>query len=74
MGAILMNGSSIGNHCIVGAGSLVTQNKSFPDYSLIVGSPAKVIRKLNEEEIQSIERNASHYVELARQSLRPRPL
>ncbi|MDP3178671.1 MAG: gamma carbonic anhydrase family protein, partial [Spirochaetaceae bacterium] len=46
MGAIVLDGAKIGEQCIVGAGSLVTQNKSFPPGSMILGSPAKVVREL----------------------------
>lgn len=66
MGAIVMNGAVIGSHCIVGAGSLVTENKVFPDGVLIMGSPAKVVRPLKDEEIQNILHNANAYVKLAK--------
>jgi carbonic anhydrase/acetyltransferase-like protein (isoleucine patch superfamily) len=65
MGATILDGSVIGKESIVGAGALVTQNKEFPPRSLIVGSPAKVIRELSEEEVQGIRANAEEYVELA---------
>jgi len=51
MGAILLNGCSIGEESIVGAGALVTQNKSFPPRSLILGSPAKVVREVSDEDL-----------------------
>lgn len=66
MGAIIMNGAYIQKHCIVGAGSLVTENKKFEEGTLILGSPAKAIRKLTKEEIQSIQKSAEEYVLLAR--------
>ena len=62
MGAILLNGSRIGRNCLVGAGALVTEGKEFPDNSLIVGSPAKAIRTLNEEEVGRITWAADWYV------------
>lgn len=65
MGAIILNGAHIGKNCLVGAGALVTENKTFPEGSLIIGSPAKAIRQLSEEEIESITENATHYVELS---------
>lgn len=65
MGAIILNGAHIGKNCLVGAGALVTENKTFPEGSLIIGSPAKAIRQLTEEEIESITENATHYVELS---------
>lgn len=66
MGAIIMNGAQIGSNCIVGAGALVTQHKTFPDNSLILGSPARLIRKLDADEIASIHRTAGSYVDRAR--------
>jgi carbonic anhydrase/acetyltransferase-like protein (isoleucine patch superfamily) len=62
MGAIVLNGASIGRNCLVGAGALVTENKSFPDGSLIVGSPAKVVRALDEAAIAALQASADHYV------------
>lgn len=64
MGSILLNGCKIGNNCIVGAGSLVTEGKEFPDGSLILGSPAKVVRELTKEEIEKVEQNAVTYMML----------
>ncbi len=49
MGAIVLNGARIGANCLVGAGALVTEGKSFPDGSLIVGSPARAVRQLDAE-------------------------
>lgn len=62
MGAIVLNGAKIGNNCLVGAGALVTEGKEFPDGSLIVGSPAKVVRTLNELEIGRLAVSAAHYL------------
>ncbi|TPO13140.1 gamma carbonic anhydrase family protein [Mesorhizobium sp. B1-1-5] len=62
MGAIVLNGARIGNNSLVGAGALVTENKVFPDNSLIVGSPAKVIRTLDEAAIERLRVSAAHYV------------
>ncbi|RWL81537.1 MAG: gamma carbonic anhydrase family protein [Mesorhizobium sp.] len=62
MGAIVLNGARIGNNSLVGAGALVTENKVFPDNSLIVGSPAKVIRTLDEAAIERLRASAAHYV------------
>jgi carbonic anhydrase/acetyltransferase-like protein (isoleucine patch superfamily) len=62
MGAIVLNGAKIGNNCLVGAGALVTEGKEFPDGSLIVGSPAKVVRALSEVEIGRLAVSAAHYV------------
>jgi carbonic anhydrase/acetyltransferase-like protein (isoleucine patch superfamily) len=62
MGAIVLNGARIGRNCLVGAGALVTENKSFPDGSLIVGSPAKVMRPLDEAAIAGLKGSAERYV------------
>ena len=63
--AVVLNGAKIGRHCLVGAGSLVTEGKEFPDGSLIMGTPARVVRQLTPEQIEGLERNAEHYVENA---------
>lgn len=65
MGAILLDGCEIGECSIVGAGSLVTQGKAFPPRSLILGSPAKVVRALTDKEIGSILNAAKEYIDLA---------
>lgn len=63
MGAIVLNGAKIGSNCIVGAGALVTEGKILPDNSLIVGSPAKKVRDLDENAEQMLRWSAAHYVE-----------
>jgi carbonic anhydrase/acetyltransferase-like protein (isoleucine patch superfamily) len=63
MGAIILNGARIGAGCLVGAGALVTEGKVFPDHSLIVGSPAKPIRGLEETAVAGLKAAAAHYVE-----------
>ncbi len=65
MGAIILDNSVIGSESIVGAGSLVTMGKKFPVRSLIIGSPARAIRKLTDEEIESIKKNVASYVEIS---------
>ena len=62
IGGTILNGARIGNNCVVGAHSLVTENKTFPDGSLILGSPAKVVRELSEEEIAHVRWSADVYV------------
>lgn len=62
MGAIVLNGAAIGKNCIVGAGALVTQGTVVPDNTLVLGSPAKPIRTLTEEQIAKNLQNAAHYV------------
>jgi carbonic anhydrase/acetyltransferase-like protein (isoleucine patch superfamily) len=61
--AVVLNGAVIGKHCLVGAGAIVTEGKVFPDNSLILGAPAKVVRELSPEAIAGLQRNASDYVE-----------
>lgn len=62
IGAVVLNGAKIGKHCLVGAGSLVTEGKEFPDGSMILGSPAKVVRQLTPEQIDGLRRSAQHYI------------
>jgi len=62
IGAVVLNGARIGRNCIVGAGALVTEGKEFPDGSLIVGAPAKVVRELTEAQIAGLKASAAHYV------------
>jgi acetyltransferase-like isoleucine patch superfamily enzyme len=66
IGAVVLNGAVIGKACLVGAGALVTEGKVFPDGSMILGSPAKVMRQLSPEQIEGLRRSARHYVANAR--------
>ncbi len=66
MGAIVLNGAKIGNNCLIGAGALVTEGKEIPDNSLVVGSPAKPVRELDEKAVAMLQWSARHYVENAR--------
>lgn len=66
IGAVVLNGAKIGKGCIVGAGSLVTEGKEFPDGSMIMGSPAKVVRELTDAQRQGLQMSALHYIENAR--------
>ena len=66
MGATVLNGARIGRDCLVGAGALVTEGKAFPDGSLILGVPAKVVRALDAAAIEGLRRSAEHYVANAR--------
>jgi carbonic anhydrase/acetyltransferase-like protein (isoleucine patch superfamily) len=63
IGAVVLNGAKIGKNCLVGAGSLVTEGKEFPDGTMIMGSPAKAVRELTPEQIESLRRSALHYIE-----------
>jgi carbonic anhydrase/acetyltransferase-like protein (isoleucine patch superfamily) len=61
MGSILMNGAKIGRCSVVGAGSVITESKQFPEYSLIIGSPARVIKALTPEQVAALGRGAAAY-------------
>lgn len=63
--AVVLNHAKIGRNCIVGAGSVVTEGKEFPDNTLIVGSPAKAIRTLDAEQIANFQMLSAHYVQNA---------
>ncbi|MDJ0917477.1 MAG: gamma carbonic anhydrase family protein [Woeseiaceae bacterium] len=60
--SVILNGARIGKNCVVGAQSLVTENKEFPDNSLILGSPATVARVLSDDEVAMIGKSAAAYV------------
>jgi carbonic anhydrase/acetyltransferase-like protein (isoleucine patch superfamily) len=62
MGAVVLNGAKIGRNCLVGAGAVVTEGKEFADNSLIVGSPARVVRALDEKAARAIADGADIYV------------
>ncbi len=63
MGSTILNGAKIAKNCLIGANSLVTHKIQFEEGSLILGNPAKVVRKLTDKEIEHIQENANHYVE-----------
>jgi carbonic anhydrase/acetyltransferase-like protein (isoleucine patch superfamily) len=65
MGARILNGAVIGAQCIVGAGALVTEGKVFEPRSLIVGSPARAVRQLSDEQVALLKMSAVHYAEKA---------
>jgi carbonic anhydrase/acetyltransferase-like protein (isoleucine patch superfamily) len=60
--AVILNGAVIGKNCLVGAGAIVTERKEFPDGSMIIGAPAKLVRPLRPEEIERLQGNAAIYV------------
>ena len=66
IGAVVLNNARIGRNCIVGAGSVVTEGKEFPDNSMIMGIPAKVVRTLDDESARKLAESAQHYVDNAR--------
>ena len=67
MGAIILDNAVIGRESIVGAGSLVTMGKKFPPRSLILGSPAKVVRSLTDEDIEGSRKNTKGYVDISKE-------
>ncbi|WP_416408751.1 gamma carbonic anhydrase family protein [Agrobacterium rosae] len=62
MGATVLNGAKIGKNCLIGANALVTEGKEFPDNSLIVGSPARAIRTLDDAAVDGLRKSAENYV------------
>lgn len=67
MNSTILNGAYIGNNCIVGANALVPPGKQFPDYSIIIGVPAKVTREATDDDVRKIMENAAEYVELSKE-------
>ena len=65
IGSTILNGATIGAQSIVGAHALVTEGKSFPERSLILGAPARVVRTLSDAEVAANLQSAAHYVENA---------
>ncbi|TFG60923.1 MAG: gamma carbonic anhydrase family protein [Spirochaetales bacterium] len=63
MGSIILNRAKIGKECIVGAGALVTEGKEFPERSLIIGSPARSVRTLTDEDAAKIQEAVKRYIE-----------
>ena len=66
MGSTILDNVEIGEYTIIGAGSLVTQNKKIPSGVLCMGSPAKVVRELTQDEIEYLKKSAEHYIELSK--------
>lgn len=70
MNSTILNHAIIGDFCIIGANSLITGNTEIPPYSLVIGSPARVVKTLNDKQIEAIKRNAQAYVDLAAEYLK----
>ncbi len=64
--AVILNRVVIGKHCLIGAGSLIPEGKIIPDRSLVMGTPGKVIRQLDDDEVAKLAASAANYVERAR--------
>ena len=69
MGAIVLNGAKLADHCMVGAGSVVTGKMDAPAGSLLLGSPARIVKELTAEAMAELEADARHYIELAKKML-----
>ncbi len=63
--AVILNGAVIGRQCLVGAGALVTEGKTFPERSLILGTPARAVRTLSDEEVAALQHSAQEYARRA---------
>ena len=63
IGSVVLNGAKIGRNCLVGAGTLITEGKSFPDNSLVMGSPGRVVRELSADQAAALSKSANGYVE-----------
>ncbi len=68
MGAVILSGAVIGKESIVGAAALVTEGKVFPARSLLVGSPAKAVKAVDDAMLEKVRANARVYLGLARQA------
>ena len=67
--AVVLNNAKIGKYCTIGANALVTQGQVIPDFSVVLGSPGKVVRKADPDEAKVLERGAAGYVARAREYL-----
>lgn len=61
--AVILNGARIGRYCIVGANALISEGKEIPDFSVVMGSPGKVVKEVSEAQKAMLEMGALHYVE-----------
>lgn len=64
MGAVILNGACIGKHCLIGANALIKENQQIPENSVVVGSPARILKQLDAFQLAHIMENAAHYVDL----------
>lgn len=69
MGAIVLNGAKLADHCMVGAGAVVTGKMDAPAGSLLLGSPARIVKELTAEAMAELEADARHYIQLAKKML-----
>jgi carbonic anhydrase/acetyltransferase-like protein (isoleucine patch superfamily) len=73
MGAILLPGSRVGEGCIVGAGALVPMRMVIPDRTVVLGSPAKIVRAVTDAELKGFQESVERYLQLTRRHLREAP-
>jgi carbonic anhydrase/acetyltransferase-like protein (isoleucine patch superfamily) len=66
MRSTILNRAKIGKHCIIGACALVTEGMEIPDYSMVLGVPAKIVKQLPAEYAEKLQLSAAHYVEMAK--------
>ncbi len=70
IGSTILNGAKIGKNCLIGAHSLITEGKEIPDNSLVMGSPGKIIREMEADQIAGLIKNADGYVARAKRYAR----
>jgi carbonic anhydrase/acetyltransferase-like protein (isoleucine patch superfamily) len=68
--SVILNGAKIGNYCVIGANSLITENMQIPDGSIVMGSPAKIVKKISKSHKAMLEGSAAHYVENAQRFIK----
>lgn len=73
MHATILNGAEIGDYCIIGANALVTEGMKIPPHSIVMGSPAKVVKPMTEAHIEKVKRNAQAYVALSKEYIKHYP-
>ena len=64
--AVILNGAKIGRNCLIGANALIPEGKEIPDGSVVMGSPGKVVKELNDEQKAALAHGAEHYVDNGR--------
>ena len=62
IGAVVLDGARIGRNCLIGAKTLIAEGKEIPDGSLVVGSPGRILRPLDEDQLRMLQQSAAHYV------------
>lgn len=64
--SVILNGARVGKYCVIGANSLITENMTIPDGSLVLGSPAKIVKSIPKQQYKTLEQSAQHYVDNAK--------